>query len=83
MATHSFNVSVGDQVFVGQGLEEVGAVRTVARDHLIIYIENAGEFRVDGSAVLSAHDGKLILDPAKLEPKLAEAIAEAHASETE
>jgi hypothetical protein len=83
MATHSFNVSVGDQVFVGQALEEVGAVRTVARDHLIIYIENAGEFRVDGPAVLSAHDGKLILDPDKLEPRLAAAIADAHTSETE
>ena len=81
--THSFNVSVGDQVFVGQALEEVGAVRTVARDHLIIYIENAGEFRIDGPTVLSVHDGKVILDPAKLEPRLAEAIADAHASETE
>jgi len=83
MGTHSFKVEVGDQVFVGKSVEEVGAVRTVARDHLIIYIENAGEFRIEGPEVISAHDGKLVLDPEKLEPKLAEAIADAHARETD
>jgi hypothetical protein len=83
MTIHSFNVTVGDQVYVGSNLEEVGAVKEVAKDHLIIYIENSGEFRIDGPGVQSAHDGKLILDPAKLDPALAKAIAKAHTSETE
>jgi hypothetical protein len=39
--------------------------------------------RIDGPAVLGAHDGKLILDPTKIEPKLAEAIAEAHERESD
>ncbi len=83
MSIHSFNVTVGDQVYVGSNLEEVGAVKEVAKDHLIIYIENSGEFRIDGPGVLSAHDGKLILDPDKLDAKLASAIKTAHARETE
>ena len=70
MTTHSFGVAIGDQVYVGSGDEEV-------------YVENAGDFRIEGPAILSAHDGKLVLDPAKLEPKLAKAIANAHARETE
>jgi hypothetical protein len=83
MATHSFTVSVGDQVFVGEALEEVGAVRQVAHDHLLVYIENSGDFRVDGPCVLSVHDGKVILDPNKLGPELRAAIAHAHEHEHE
>ncbi|MEO8702292.1 MAG: hypothetical protein ABI867_19765 [Kofleriaceae bacterium] len=83
MTTHDFQVSVGDQVFVGDRLEEVGAVQLIAKDHVMIYIENAGQFRIEGAMVLSAHDAKLVLDPAKLEPALVKAIATAHARETE
>lgn len=79
---HSFNVSVGDQVYVGDNLEEVGAVRQVERDYLIVYIENAGDFRVEGPCVRGAHAGKVILDPEKLDPKLVDAIANAHSGET-
>ena len=83
MTTHSFQVSVGDQVFVGHSDEEVGAVRQVARDHLVVYIEGAGDFQIDGPAVLSAHDGKVVLDPTKLDAKLKKAIEGAHARETD
>jgi hypothetical protein len=83
MTVHSFNVSVGDQVFVGEGTEEVGAVREVARDHLVIYIEGTGDFRISGPTVQSAHDGKVVLDPAKLDERLQKAVAGAHAKETE
>ena len=83
MPLHAFNVKVGDQVFIGDADEEVGAVREVARDHLIVYIENAGDFRIDGALVVSAHDGKLVLDPTKLDKRLHQAIAKAHAKETD
>jgi hypothetical protein len=83
MAAHSFNVAVGDQVFVGTSVEEVGAVQHVTRDHVMIYIENAGPFRIDGPEVIATHDGKLVLDPNKLAPALTHAIANAHAGETE
>jgi len=81
MATHSFKVQVGDQVFVGSALEEVGAVRKVAHDHLVVYIEGGGEFRIEGPEVLSAHDGKLVLDGEKLSPAMREAVAKAHENE--
>jgi hypothetical protein len=81
MAVHNFQVSVDDQVFVRGGEEEVGAVRHVAKDHLVVYIENGGDFRIEGEAVISAHDGKVVLDPDKLDPKLVDAIANAHAGE--
>lgn len=81
MTIHSFSVQVGDQVYVGSNLEEVGAVTQVAKDHLIVYIENSGEFRIEGPSVVSAKNGKLVLDPDKLEPRLAEAIEKAHAAE--
>jgi hypothetical protein len=81
MATHSFSVSIGDQLFIGDMLEEVGAVRHVARDYLLVYIENSGDFRVEGRCVLSAHDGKVILDPKVLDPELQAAISHAHEHE--
>jgi ribosomal protein L24 len=83
MTLHTFRVQVGDQVFVDDGLEEVGAVREVARDHLLIYIENAGDFRVDGPSVRSAHDGKVVLDSKTLADPLLAAIADAHRGESE
>ncbi|MDB4954421.1 MAG: hypothetical protein JWO36_1990 [Myxococcales bacterium] len=83
MADHNFQVSVGDQLFLEEGGEEVGAVRAVERDHLVVYIENAGDFVLRGPAVKSVHDGKVVLDPSNLEPALLSAAREAHERETE
>lgn len=83
MTIHAFNVSVGDQVFIDQNQEEVGAVRHVARDHLVIYVENSGDFTIPGPAVLAAHDGKVILDPIRLDETVLVAIRSAHDNETE
>jgi hypothetical protein len=78
---HNFQVSVGDHVFLEEGGEEIGAVRKVERDHLVVYIENAGDFRIDGPAVKSAHDGKVVLDGTKLDANLTDALKTAHANE--
>ena len=80
---HTFNVQVGDHVFLEEGGEEIGAVRKVARDHLVVYIEGAGDFTLRGPEIAAAHDGKLRLDATKLEPKLLEAAQAAHQNETE
>lgn len=77
----ALRVSVGDHVFLDHAEEEVGAVRQVAKDHLIVYIENAGDFVVRGNHVKSAHDGKVILDPETAEPALLDAARRAHESE--
>ncbi len=77
------NVSVGDQVFLHHVDEEVGAVREVARDHLIVYIENRGDVRIESSVVKAAHDGKVVLDTIQLDRDLLAAIRAAHQLETE
>jgi len=77
-------VGVGFQVFVNEGGEECGAVRVVApegRAEIIVYIENAGDFVVPASAIRSVHDAKVILDAARLDQDLLDAIAHAHERE--
>ena len=83
MKHHGYGVSVGDQVFLDGNDEEVGAVRQVTADQVIVYIENAGEFTVRSQHVKAAHDGKLVLDVRQAEPALLAAAKRAHARETE
>jgi hypothetical protein len=78
---HGIQVSVGDHVFLDHGEEEVGAVRQVAKDHLVIYIENAGDFIVRGDQVKSVHDGKVILDPETVDKQIVDAARKAHERE--
>ena len=59
MPLRTFHVQVGDQVFLEEGGEEIGAVRRVAKDHVVIYVEGAGDFTLTGpeiAAARSAHD---------------------------
>jgi hypothetical protein len=77
------SVQSGFQVFVAEGGESVGAVRGVGATNLDVYIENSGEFVVDGAAVVGVHDGKVILDVARVEPRLRHAIEHAHDREDE
>jgi hypothetical protein len=78
-----FGVEIGFQVYLEEGGEEIGAVRQVAHDHVVVYIEGAREFTIPGPAVRAAHDGKLVLDPKKVDPALLEAARHAHERETE
>jgi hypothetical protein len=78
---HNFEVSVGDQVFLEEGGEEIGAVRKIEHDHLVVYIEAAGDFVIRGPEVKAIHHGKVILEPEKLEPRLLEAAKGAHERE--
>ena len=71
-------VQVGDQVYVKEGGEELGAVREVHAHELVVYVENAGDFRIGSAALISAHDGKVIVDEKHLAPELKQAIAHAH-----
>ena len=77
-------IEVGFQTFVSDGGEEFGAVRAVApqgRPELVIYVENAGDFVVSIDAVESVHSGKVILNCARLDPRLRQAIGHAHDAE--
>ena len=78
-----FHVQVGDQVYLQEGGEEIGAVREVARDHLVIYVEGAGDFVIEGPEVVSSHHGKLILDPTRLPAQMRSATERAHELEAD
>jgi hypothetical protein len=78
------NIEIGFQVFVSDGGQEIGAVRQVApfgRPELEIYVENAGDFVVPLTAVVSVHASKVILDARRLEARLRTAIGHAHDAE--
>jgi hypothetical protein len=75
------SIEVGYQTFVSDGGEEFGAVRAIDATGLVIYVENAGDFRVPLEAVEAVHSQKVILDSAKLELRLREAIGHAHDAE--
>ena len=79
----NFNVAIDDQVYLEEGGEELGAVRKVAADHIVVYVENAGDFTVDGPAVKSSHDGKVVLLREHLSPEFLKAVENAHSKETE
>ena len=75
------SAGIGFQVYVEEGGEEIGAVREVHHDHLLVYVENAGDFKVGPDAIRSVHDGKVLLDPARIADELRAAIAHAHDEE--
>ncbi len=81
--THNYEVNVGDHVFLEEGGEEVGAVRKVERDHLVVYIEAAGDFIVHGPEVEAIHYGKVILSPDRVDKRLLDAARAAHEGETD
>ncbi|MBA2545183.1 MAG: hypothetical protein H0V17_36410 [Deltaproteobacteria bacterium] len=76
-----FQVQVGDQLFLEEGGEEIGAVREVAPDHLVVYVEAAGDFVVPGAWVRAAHDGKVVLEPSRIDSALLRAAEHAHDKE--
>jgi hypothetical protein len=85
MATHKLPlIEVGYQVFTRDGGEEVGAVRQVVphdRPEIVVYIENTGDFVIPLEAVTAVHSQKVIVDLAKLDPRVQVAINRAHDAE--
>lgn len=82
MTTHALPpIQVGFQLFTAEGGEVFGAVRDVlpaGRPELVINIEGAGDFTIGLDAVTAVHDSKVLVNVAKLEPKIRSAIKHAH-----
>lgn len=74
-------IQTGLMVFLAEGKEGIGAVRETAPDHIVVYVENSGEFTVPRAAVRKVHDGKVVLDPRQVDPALLKAVGHAHDSE--
>ncbi len=75
------NIREGFDVFLHDGGHAFGAVREARKNEIVVYIENAGDFRVPVSAVKEVDSEKVVLDRSKLSPILLEAIARAHSRE--
>jgi preprotein translocase subunit YajC len=71
-------IEQGFMAFLAEGKEGIGGVRAVADDHIVVYIENGGEFKVARSAIRKVHDDKVILDPGKLDKALLSALGHTH-----
>jgi hypothetical protein len=70
-------IRLGDQVYTGEGADPVGAVRELRsgpHPALVVYIENAGDVAIPVTAIRSVHDGKVVLDPDKLEDRVRRAL---------
>jgi hypothetical protein len=71
----------GFDVFIHDGDKAVGAVRQVSpggKPEIVIYVENAGDFVVPISAIKDAYDEKVVLNPAKLNLELRQALGHTH-----
>jgi hypothetical protein len=74
-------IEIGDQTFLSDGGAEFGSVLEATPKELVVYVENAGEFRVSIDAVSAVHSKKVILDYQKLDKSLRRAIKHAHDAE--
>ena len=77
-------IQVGFQVFDQNGGQTFGAVRDVCpggRLELLVYIENGGDHCIPLDAIVDVQSEKVLLDPARLDPVVRNAIAHAHDAE--
>jgi hypothetical protein len=77
----SETIREGFDVFLHDGDKAVGAVRKVHAHGLTVYVENAGDFDVPQAAVVGAHDEKVVLDSARIDPRMKAAIKREHSAE--
>lgn len=78
-------IEVGDQLMLEGQHEAFGAVREVHRGpspSLTVWIENLGEYILEGTCVRRAHDGKVEVVFDELPTDLQDAIRHAHDAET-
>ena len=75
-------IDIDWEVFAREGEPAFGAVREIHPDHLIVWIENRGDTRIDAEHVASAHDGKIIVAVDGMPAELREAIGRAHDAES-
>lgn len=74
-------IETGYMVFLAEGKEGIGAVRETSPGHIVVYVENSGEFNVPRSAVRRVHDGKVLLDPRQVDAALLAAVGHVHDAE--
>lgn len=75
-------IEPGFMVFLADGRDAAGAVRELTdTGHVVVNIENGGDFTLDASAVRDVHDDKVILDYERLPAPVQEALRHLHDAE--
>lgn len=69
---------IGDQVYIREDGDELGAVREVFDKELVVYFENVGDVTLTADQVRAVHTGKVILEEETLPAKVRAAIKHAH-----
>ena len=79
----SEKIEVGYQTFVSDSPDDFGAIREISRDgrQMTVYVENAGDFQVPITSVVSVQSEKVTFDCRKLDRRLRAAIGHAHDAE--
>jgi hypothetical protein len=79
----SEKIKVGYQTCVSDSPDDCGAIREISRDgkQVTVYVENAGDFQVPITSVVSVQSEKVTFDCRKLDPRLRAAIGHAHDAE--
>ena len=78
------HIEEGFEVFLSDREKPFGAVRKIAKHGkpaLVVYVENSGDFDIALDAVLAVHSQKVIVDAAKLHPRLRQAVGHVHDAE--
>lgn len=65
-------------VFAHEGEVALGAVRRVAPDHLLVYVEGYGDVAIAEDQIAAIHDEKVVIDPERLSPEVRAAMSHAH-----
>lgn len=74
-------IEIGYQAYVADGADPFGAVRALAPDGVVVYVENAGDFFVPADAVADVHSQKVVVRCDRLDAALRAAIGHAHDAE--
>ena len=76
-------IEVGYQTFVSDSTDDFGAIREISRDgrQVTVYVENAGDFQVPVTSVVSVQSEKVTFDCRKLDRRLRVVIGHAHDAE--
>ncbi|WP_179380850.1 hypothetical protein [Jannaschia marina] len=74
-------IEIDDEVFTEEGAVGFGAVRKVQAKQLVVYIEGYGDIVITAEQIASAHDGKVLLKPETLPPRLQAHLEHVHDGE--
>jgi hypothetical protein len=71
-------IGIDWEVFDQEGGPAFGAVRQIDTKYLVVYVENAGDVRIESEYISAVHDNKVLVDCEQLPESIREQIRHAH-----